>query len=54
MQLTEDLLAPQNVGEYLHKNIRNSTLYSMNATGHFPHLSAPGETISLIKQFLSR
>ncbi|MFN2458088.1 MAG: alpha/beta fold hydrolase [Chitinophagaceae bacterium] len=52
MQLEEDLLAPPNVGEHLHKNICNSTLYRMNATGHFPHLSAPEETISMIKQYL--
>lgn len=53
MQLAEDLLAPQYVGEYLHKNISNSTLYCMNATGHFPHLSAPEETISMVKRYLS-
>ena len=52
LQCTNDLLAPKEVGEYLHREIPGSTLKIMNATGHCPHMSAPGETISLIKNYL--
>jgi sigma-B regulation protein RsbQ len=30
----------------------NSTLRVMKATGHCPHMSAPEETIELMKEFL--
>lgn len=52
LQTAEDIVAPLQVGEYMHKNIPGSTLCNMNATGHFPHLSAPQETIELIKNYL--
>ncbi len=52
MQCSEDILAPVQVGEYMQKNIPQSTLRVMKATGHCPHLSAPAETIEIIKQFL--
>jgi len=52
MQCSEDIIAPLEVGNYLHKNIPGSTLKVMNATGHCPHMSAPEETISVIKDYL--
>ena len=53
MQCSEDLIAPTEVGEYLHKQLPNSTLKMMKATGHCPHMSAPEETIAVIKEYLS-
>jgi sigma-B regulation protein RsbQ len=53
MQCSEDIIAPAEVGEYLSKNLRNSTLRIMKATGHCPHMSEPEETISLIREYLS-
>ena len=52
LQCDSDVIAPQPVGEYVHKNIKNSTLVFMKATGHCPNLSAPEETINTIKDFL--
>jgi len=52
LQCSDDLIAPLEVGHYLHDTMRNSTLKIMKATGHCPHMSAPGETITLIKEFL--
>jgi sigma-B regulation protein RsbQ len=52
MQCSEDLIAPMEVGEYLHKEIPNSSLKILKATGHCPHMSAPEETISVIKDYL--
>jgi sigma-B regulation protein RsbQ len=52
LQLSEDIIAPTAVGEFILKNIPGSTIYYMNATGHFPHLSAVDETINVIKNYL--
>lgn len=54
MQCSQDIIAPIEVGEYLHEKINKSTLKVMEATGHCPHLSAPAETISMIKSFLNQ
>jgi sigma-B regulation protein RsbQ len=53
LQCAEDIIAPQAVGEYMHKQIKGSKLVMMKATGHCPNLSAPEETIEAIRQFLS-
>ena len=54
MQCSDDLIAPHEVGDYLHANLAASTLKTMKATGHCPHMSHPEETISIIQQYLSR
>lgn len=53
MQCTDDLIAPMEVGEYLNRNIPRSTLRVLAATGHCPHMSAPVETIEIMKEYLS-
>ncbi|WP_121357693.1 alpha/beta fold hydrolase [Flavisolibacter nicotianae] len=52
LQCSDDLIAPLDVGEFLHRRLPNSTLRVMNAKGHCPHMSSPEETISLIKNYL--
>ena len=52
MQCSEDLIAPQEVGEYVHNKIAGSQLRLMKATGHCPHMSAPEETIEVMKSYL--
>jgi sigma-B regulation protein RsbQ len=52
MQCSEDAIAPQVVGEYVHRAIPNSEFVLMDATGHCPNLSAPDETIAAIRSFL--
>lgn len=52
LQAKEDIAVPLSVAEYLHKNITNSKLKVVNAFGHFPHMSAPQEIITEIKQFI--
>lgn len=52
LQCSDDMVAPREVGEYLHREIRGSTLRVMNATGHCPHMSDPDETVMLIKEYL--
>jgi sigma-B regulation protein RsbQ len=52
MQCSDDIIAPLEVGDYLHKNIPDSSLKVLSATGHCPHMSAPEETIAVIKEYL--
>jgi sigma-B regulation protein RsbQ len=52
LQCSEDVIAPDSVGEYVHRQMPASQLVRMRATGHCPNLSAPAETIAAIKAFL--
>jgi sigma-B regulation protein RsbQ len=52
LQCSEDIIAPLEVGNFLHQNLPFSTLKIMKATGHCPHISEPEETIELIKEYL--
>ena len=54
LQCSEDVIAPRAVGEYVHRHLAGSRLVLMQATGHCPNLSAPGETTAAIKDFLAR
>ncbi|WP_277586869.1 alpha/beta fold hydrolase [Psychrobacillus antarcticus] len=53
MQCSDDSIVPLVVGNYLHEHMKNSTLYLMEAKGHYPHLSHPQETINCINDFLT-
>lgn len=53
LQCSDDIIAPLEVGEYVSANLPGSTLRIMKATGHCPHMSAPAETIALMKDYLS-
>lgn len=52
IQTHDDIVVPAEVAVYLNAHISNSTLTYVNATGHFPHISAPQEIISAIKAFI--
>jgi sigma-B regulation protein RsbQ len=52
MQCSDDVIAPSVVGDYVHRHTTGSTLVSMKATGHCPNLSAPDETVAVIKAYL--
>lgn len=51
LQCSDDVIAPRCVGEYVHRNLPNSELVLMRATGHCPNLSAPDETIAAMRAF---
>lgn len=53
LQCSGDVIAPVEVGEYLHRSMPDSRYVLMNATGHCPHLSAPQETIEQIRRYLN-
>jgi sigma-B regulation protein RsbQ len=52
LQCSEDIIAPSEVGDYVHHHIAGSKLVVMKATGHCPNLSAPAETIAAIRAFV--
>ena len=52
IQCSEDVVAPASVGEYVHRNLPDSELVLIDATGHCPNLSAPEATIAAMKAFL--
>jgi sigma-B regulation protein RsbQ len=52
LQCSEDVIAPEAVGRYVHQNIAGSQLVQLKATGHCPNLSAPEETIAAMEAFL--
>jgi sigma-B regulation protein RsbQ len=53
LQCAEDMIAPDEVGEYVHRQLPGSTLRRMEATGHCPHMSHPEETIRAIREYLA-
>ena len=52
LQCSDDAIAPQAVGEYVHRAIAGSAFVLLDATGHCPNLSAPEATIAAIRAFL--
>ncbi|MCJ8155088.1 alpha/beta hydrolase [Chryseobacterium sp. SSA4.19] len=52
LQCSSDVIAPVEVGQYMHNHMPDSKLVIMNATGHCPNLSAPEETILAMNNYL--
>lgn len=53
LQCSNDVIACDAVGTYMHERLPNSVFTRLAATGHCPHLSAPEETISAMRSFLA-
>jgi sigma-B regulation protein RsbQ len=53
LQCSEDVIAPEVVGRFVHQSIPGSRFIHLKATGHVPHLSAPEETTAAIRSFLT-
>jgi sigma-B regulation protein RsbQ len=53
LQCADDVIAPREVGQFVHERLPDSVLVQMRATGHCPNLSAPDETIAAIQAFLA-
>jgi sigma-B regulation protein RsbQ len=52
LQCSQDVIAPMEVGEFVHRAVPRSELVVLKATGHCPNLSAPAETIAAIEAFV--
>ncbi|ADB31039.1 alpha/beta hydrolase fold protein [Kribbella flavida DSM 17836] len=53
LESAEDVIAPREVGAYVQAAIDGSTLVTLDATGHCPHLSAPEATNKALLDFLA-
>jgi sigma-B regulation protein RsbQ len=52
LQCSQDIIAPVEVGEYVHNRLPNSQYRLLQATGHCPNLSAPDEVTAAIREFV--
>jgi sigma-B regulation protein RsbQ len=52
LQCSDDVIAPQAVGDFVKAHIPNNQLVLLEATGHCPHISEPEKTIRAIKDFI--
>jgi sigma-B regulation protein RsbQ len=53
LQCSDDVIAPDAVGDYVHRHLPGSRLVQLEATGHCPNLSAPVETVAAIREYLA-
>jgi sigma-B regulation protein RsbQ len=54
LQCSDDVIAPDAVGQFVHRQIAGSRYVKLQATGHCPNLSAPQETAAAIRQYLDQ
>jgi sigma-B regulation protein RsbQ len=54
LQGEDDILVPLSVGNYIKENTPGNSLIVMQASGHYPHISAPKETTEAIKSFIEQ
>jgi sigma-B regulation protein RsbQ len=52
LQCQKDIIAGLAVGTFVNHRLPNNKLVIMDATGHCPHMSAPGEVIREMQRFL--
>ena len=53
LQCSEDVIAPNAVGEYVHAQLSGSEFRQLEATGHCPHMSHPDEIIDVVRSYLA-
>jgi sigma-B regulation protein RsbQ len=53
LQCREDVVAPREVGDYVHARLADSELLTLDATGHCPNLSAPEQVVTAMQRYLS-
>ncbi|XZF14196.1 alpha/beta fold hydrolase [Chitinophagaceae bacterium MMS25-I14] len=54
VQTSADPAVPLAVGDYLHRHITGSTLVTVEATGHLPHMTSPAEVTRVIKEYIKQ
>ena len=52
LQCKDDIIAGEQVGEYVRRNVPRSELVILDASGHCPNLSAPDQVVSAIRAFV--
>ncbi|WP_345216862.1 alpha/beta hydrolase [Georgenia halophila] len=53
VQCRDDVIAPTEVGRYVHDRLPRSTFVEIVAVGHCPNLSAPDQLVEAMKAYLS-
>jgi sigma-B regulation protein RsbQ len=53
LQCADDAIAPPSVGAFVHAQIADSRLVTLDATGHCPQLSAPAATAQAVTAFVA-
>lgn len=53
LQVTDDVIAPVSVGQWMHKKLPVSELVLLQTVGHCPHMTAPDQTFAEMSRFLS-
>ena len=53
LQCSDDMIAPREVGDFMHRNLPDSTLTIIDNVGHCPHLSEPTASTAAIDHFLT-
>jgi len=53
LECTQDVIAPREVGAFVHARVPGSRLVTLDATGHCPQLSAPEATAEAISAFIA-
>ena len=54
VQCRDDVIAPVEVGRYVHARLPDSELVLLDVTGHCPNLSAPDELTAAMTDYLAR
>ena len=54
LQCSNDVIAPIEVGRFVHESLPHGDFVLLEATGHCPHLSHPDATTAAIADFLRR
>jgi sigma-B regulation protein RsbQ len=52
LQCSDDVIAPRQVGEFMHRQMSNSVLRIIKNVGHCPHMSAASESFDAMHGFL--
>jgi sigma-B regulation protein RsbQ len=53
VQCSDDAIAPASAIQFVHRGLVNSTLHTLEASGHCPHMTHPAETIAAIERYLA-
>lgn len=52
LQCSNDIIAPEEVGQFVHSKVAGSEYRLLDASGHCPNLSAPDEVTTAIRAFV--
>lgn len=53
VQVRNDAVVPVEVGEFMERELDNSRMVILDATGHCPHVSHPAQTIAVMREHLA-